>query len=213
MLVIRLNRVGRKNQAQFRIVVQEHTTAPNGRHSAIVGSYDPHTKEIILKKDEIKKYIANGAQPSDTVHNLLVREGVIDGKKRSVKMPDKKVAEDDSKDEGKVEGEKSEEKDAPVADAKEDKSAEKAPDQKDAPVVEKTDEKPSQKAADTKEEAPKVEEKKEEKPVVEKEAPKEEKPAKKEKGEEKVVEEKEAPKEEKAVKEEAPKKAVADTKA
>lgn len=93
MLVIRLNRVGRKNLAQFRIVVQEHTAAPSGRHIAIVGSYDPHTKAIILKTDEIKKYMANGAQPSDTVHNLLVREGVIDSSKRSVKMPDKKVEE------------------------------------------------------------------------------------------------------------------------
>lgn len=127
MLVIRLNRVGRRNKAQFRIVVQEHTIAPGGRHIAIVGSYNPHTKVIILKEDEIKKYIANGAQPSDSVHNLLVRENVIDAPKRSVKMPDKEVeegAEDNAEKKEEIPTEKVTEKKVASAEKKEDAPAE-----------------------------------------------------------------------------------------
>lgn len=135
MLVIRLNRVGRRNKAQFRIVVQEHTIAPGGRHIAIVGSYNPHTKVIILKEDEIKKYIANGAQPSDSVHNLLVRENVIDAPKRSVKMPDKEV-EEDAEDNA----EKKEETPTEKVTEKKVASAEK---KEDAPAAQKTLEKKS----------------------------------------------------------------------
>ena len=53
----------------------------------ILGSYDPHKKTTILKKERILHWIGNGAQPSDTVHNLLVREGIIEGKKVAHKMP------------------------------------------------------------------------------------------------------------------------------
>ncbi len=100
MLVIRFNRVGRKNHVQYRIVVQEKTKAPGGRHIKIVGSYDPHQKTVTLKKDEIKTYLENGAQPSDSVYNLLVREGVIKGEKRKKKIKHKEVEETEEKKEG-----------------------------------------------------------------------------------------------------------------
>jgi len=99
MLVIRFATVGRKNHKQYRIVVQEKTKAPTGRHTAVVGSYDPHSKETVLKADEIKHWIANGAQPSDSVYNLLVRQGVIEGEKRKVKVPEKKEEEVEEKEE------------------------------------------------------------------------------------------------------------------
>ena len=86
MLNIRLNRVGRKNKAYFRIVVQEHTIAPGGRHVEVVGSYNPHEKKTVLKADRIAHWMSQGAQLSNTVHNLLVREGAIEGKKIAVKM-------------------------------------------------------------------------------------------------------------------------------
>ncbi len=93
MLVMRLCRVGRHNHAQYHIVVQEKTKAPTGKHVAVVGSYDPHNKQTVLKEDLIQKFLADGAQPSDTVHNLLVKNGLIDGTKRTVKVPPKKVEE------------------------------------------------------------------------------------------------------------------------
>lgn len=154
MLVIRLNRVGRKNKAQFRIVVQEHTAAPSGRHIAIVGSYDPYTKVVILKADEIKEYMANGAQPSDTVHNLLVREGVIDAKKRSVKMPDEVNAE--GKEEGDAEG-KDEKKEAPaeakkeLADKEEKTPVKEDPKKESEPAVQEEKESTPAKAQEEKE--------------------------------------------------------------
>src|SRR3989344_343045 len=99
MLVIRFNRVGRKNYAQFRIVVQQRSAAPGGRHIAIVGSYDPHHKKGSYKEKEIIQWLAKGAQASDAVHNLLVKEGVIKGKKRKIKLTPKKGKEAAEKDE------------------------------------------------------------------------------------------------------------------
>jgi small subunit ribosomal protein S16 len=86
MLTIRFARVGRKNRAQFRVVLQQHTAAPTGRHVAVLGSYDPHQKVAVLKADKIKEWIAKGAQVSNSVYNLFVKEGVIEGKKRAIKM-------------------------------------------------------------------------------------------------------------------------------
>ena len=86
MLSIRFNRTGRKNRSNFRIVVQEHTVAPGGRHVEVVGSYDPHQKKAVLKNERIAYWMSQGAQASDSVHNLLVREGAIEGKKIAVKM-------------------------------------------------------------------------------------------------------------------------------
>lgn len=92
MLAIRFARVGKKNRAQFKIMVQNHTVAPGGRHIEVVGSHDPHLKKTTLKEDRIKYWLEKGAQASDTVHNLLVSKGIISDKKRAVKLP-KKVVE------------------------------------------------------------------------------------------------------------------------
>lgn len=87
MLVIRFNRTGKRNHASFRVVLQEHTKAPGKRHVEILGSYDPHKKTTILNKDRILYWMGQGAQTSPVVTNLLVREGVIEGKKIAKKMP------------------------------------------------------------------------------------------------------------------------------
>jgi small subunit ribosomal protein S16 len=87
MLVIRLNRFGKRNQAQFRVVLQEKTKAPGHRHIEMLGSHNPHSKVTILKKDRILHWIGQGAQPSDRVHNMLVKDGVIEGKIIPKKMP------------------------------------------------------------------------------------------------------------------------------
>ncbi len=87
MLAIRLNRTGKRNRAHFRVVVQEHTKAPGKRHVEIVGSYDPHKKTTILNKDRILYWVSQGAQVSDAVHNMLVREGIVEAKKIAKKMP------------------------------------------------------------------------------------------------------------------------------
>jgi small subunit ribosomal protein S16 len=93
MLTIRFARVGKRNKAQFKIMLQEHTIAPGGRHLEVLGSYNPHSKEALLKEDRIKYWISKGAQMSDTAANLFMKKGVIEGKKRKVKVPAKKVEE------------------------------------------------------------------------------------------------------------------------
>jgi len=85
MLKIRLKRVGRKNQPAFRVVVTDSRTGPkSSKHVAEVGSYNPRTKERKLDGDAIKHWIGNGAQVSDTVYNMLVDEGFVEGKKKNV---------------------------------------------------------------------------------------------------------------------------------
>ncbi len=77
MLVIRLQRTGRKGHAQFRIVVQDSRRTPtSGAIVAALGSYNPHAKTIILDKEKAATYLGNGAQPSDRVIRLLQAEGV-----------------------------------------------------------------------------------------------------------------------------------------
>jgi small subunit ribosomal protein S16 len=108
MLTIRLARVGKKNKAQFKVVLQEKTAAPGGRHVAVLGSHDPHLKRTVLYEDKIKEWVSKGAKMSDTVHNLLVSKGVISGKKIAVKIP-KKAEETKPEESVKPEGNKAEE--------------------------------------------------------------------------------------------------------
>jgi small subunit ribosomal protein S16 len=93
MLTIRFNRVGKKNRAAFRIALQEKAKAPGRKHVEMLGSYDPHSKVAVLKKERILHWISMGAETSESVHNLLVKEGVVEGKKRAIKMEKPAVKE------------------------------------------------------------------------------------------------------------------------
>jgi small subunit ribosomal protein S16 len=91
MLVIRFLRTGKKNQPFFRIVVTDKKNPPRGgRFLEIVGFYNPLTKEKNLKQDRIKYWLSVGAKPSDTVHNLLVTDKIIEDKKIPVHKKTKK---------------------------------------------------------------------------------------------------------------------------
>ena len=77
MLVIRMQRTGRKGHAQFRVVVQDSRRTPtSGRIVAALGSYNPHTKEATIDKEKAQFYIDHGAQPSDRAVRLLQTEGI-----------------------------------------------------------------------------------------------------------------------------------------
>ena len=84
MLRIRFSRVGKKNAPSFRLVLTPKTSPPKGKFLEILGFYNPRTKEKGFQKERILQWISKGAQPSDTAHNFLVKEGVIEGKKVSV---------------------------------------------------------------------------------------------------------------------------------
>jgi small subunit ribosomal protein S16 len=77
MLAIRLQRVGRKGYATYRLAVQESQRHPSsGRVVAYVGSYNPHTKDATVQVELAQKYLDNGAQPSPRVVKLLANAGV-----------------------------------------------------------------------------------------------------------------------------------------
>jgi small subunit ribosomal protein S16 len=90
MLVIRMQRTGRKGHAMFRVVVQDSRLTPtSGKVVALVGSYDPHAKTSQLDKDKASFYLKNGARPSPRVVRLL--------KDQKVKLPDWVIVPEDKK--------------------------------------------------------------------------------------------------------------------
>ena len=77
MLAIRLQRVGRKGYATYRLAVQESQRHPSsGRVVAYVGSYNPHTKAVTVQVEAAQKFLDNGAQPTPRVVKLLKDAGV-----------------------------------------------------------------------------------------------------------------------------------------
>lgn len=76
---IRLTRVGAKKQPSYRFVVTDSRNARNGRSIETIGHYNPRTDPIEINVDEAKakKWLSQGAQPSETVARLFRRLGVL----------------------------------------------------------------------------------------------------------------------------------------
>jgi len=81
MLTIRLSKVGKKNKKMFRVVISEKTKDPVGDSLEILGSYNPHSKDLQVKADRVKYWISKGAQMSPTISNLFIEKKIIEGKK------------------------------------------------------------------------------------------------------------------------------------
>jgi len=82
MLMIRFQRIGRTNDPAFRIVVLEKERAAQaGNILELLGTYNPRSKALTLDEAGVKGWIAKGAQPTDSIRNLLINKGVIQGKK------------------------------------------------------------------------------------------------------------------------------------
>ena len=137
MLTIRLSRIGKKKQPYYRLVISEKRKDPWGDYLELLGNYNPRTKEINLKVDRIKHWLSVGAQPSNTVSNLLVKEGVIeDGKKKSVSISKKRKGR---KEKSKIEDQRpkpapsgalEQSRESGAEGIKEPKAEEKVPDEK-----------------------------------------------------------------------------------
>ena len=119
MLRLRLTRVGKKNVVFFRIVLAEKSAAVKGKFIEILGHYNPRTKEFKIKEERLKYWLSQGAKSSITLHNLLVREKIIEGPKIKVKIAKKA------------------EKEKPVPEVKTEK-------EKETPPGEKAEEKPKE---------------------------------------------------------------------
>jgi small subunit ribosomal protein S16 len=93
MLIIRLQRVGRTHEPSFRIVLTDSKFGPkSGKAVEVLGSYDARKGKGTNHVDgeKVKFWISKGAQVSDTVHNYLVDEKILTGKKINV-LPKNKI--------------------------------------------------------------------------------------------------------------------------
>ncbi len=93
MLAIKLQRIGKKHQPSYRVVVAERRSKMAAPPVEDLGSYNPSTKVAILKTDRLQHWMNVGAKPTVTAHNLFVKEGVIKGAAVPVKMPKAVVKE------------------------------------------------------------------------------------------------------------------------
>lgn len=146
MLMIRFQRIGRKNDASFRMAVLEKTAGPKaGKYVDLVGTYNPKTKQITYKADRIQDWIKKGAQVSPSLKNLLIKNGVLEGSKVAViskKNLEKNVAKKKAEEEvaqAKAAEEAAKAEAAPEAEAP---AAEEAP-AEEAPVAEAAPEEPA----------------------------------------------------------------------
>jgi len=154
MLKIRLQRVGRIHEPAFRVVLTDSkNSTKSGRFTEILGSYDPRKSVDSIDADRVKHWLAQGAIPTDTVHNLLVTHKIIEGKKINVSAISKKAPAEPAVAETKEEVSAStpapaEEAPAPVEQAPEPVVEEVAPEPapeaevkaEEAPVAESTPE-------------------------------------------------------------------------
>lgn len=169
MLKIRLQRVGRKNDPSFRVVVTDSRRGPKSAdYVELLGSYNPRQKTKAFKADRIKHWIDMGAQVSGTMNNLLINEKIITGKKVNVLGKKTPIVKEVTEEEA------AKEADAPTEEATTEASTDDAHAEAEVPA----------------EEAPKEEEKKEEVKEEPEETPKEE--PKEEQKEEKEEDKKEA---------------------
>lgn len=131
MLKIRLQRVGRKHEPVFRLVLTDSkNSAKSGKSLETLGSYDARRgHEATLKGDRIKYWMSQGAQASGTVHNLLISKKIIEGKKVNVlplktaikkEVPAEEVKKETAQAEEPIEKSTEVVSDAPVSDVSEE---------------------------------------------------------------------------------------------
>lgn len=81
---MRLQRIGRKNNPSYRVIVTDSRNAPSrGLPVDQVGTYEPRLDRVVIDAEKVKKWLGHGVQASDTVHNLLITNKIIEGKKRN----------------------------------------------------------------------------------------------------------------------------------
>lgn len=94
MLSLKLQRVGRRHQPAYRVVVAESRSKLIAPPIEDLGSYNPFSKALNVKADRIQYWMGVGAQPTVTVHNLLSKGGIIEAQPIKIAMPPKQVTEE-----------------------------------------------------------------------------------------------------------------------
>lgn len=99
MLTIRLQRAGKKNKPEYRIVLADKTAASQKKFTEVLGSYNPHTKNLIIRSQERLDYWMKEQHVplSATVQNLLITKEVIKGDKtKAFTIPKKEVVAEET---------------------------------------------------------------------------------------------------------------------
>ena len=93
MLRIRLQRSGRKNRPNYRLVVAEHSAPVKGRYLEMLGTFDPLVDKhgFVVDIAKVEEWIKKGAKPTNTVARLLKGQGVKGMETFIVEMKDRKV--------------------------------------------------------------------------------------------------------------------------
>jgi len=150
MLTIRLQRIGKKKKPSYRFVISENARDTQAPILENLGQYAPtqNPKILDIKRERVEYWLSKGAQTSNTVHNLLVQAGIVsDGKKKSVRISNKRqvklTAKHSQAEEAKKQAEeaKKQAEEAKKAEAEEQKTSveEVAPEATaEEPVVEET---------------------------------------------------------------------------
>jgi small subunit ribosomal protein S16 len=98
MLKIRLKRIGKKKQPSYRFVIAEASRSRDSKTVEEIGVYNPMTKPstIKVKKERAKYWLEQGAQPTDTVAQIFVREGLLKEIKKGSKQSQNKKKKKES---------------------------------------------------------------------------------------------------------------------
>ena len=95
MLTMRLQRVGKKNQPSYRIVLAEKHRSATKKIVELLGHYNPRTKEFGIKNEErLKTLVSRHIELSATLRNLLITKGLITGEKVKAWRPKIKAKEE-----------------------------------------------------------------------------------------------------------------------
>jgi len=86
MIALKLQRIGRRGQPSYRFVVANKRSKLGGPPIEDLGSYNPFSKKSTIKSERVDFWLKQGAQPTITVFNLLVKAGVVQGKPISPKI-------------------------------------------------------------------------------------------------------------------------------
>ena len=148
MLVLKLQRRGKKHQPFYRLVVSERRSKVTGQEVESLGWYDPKSKERKFNKERILHWLQNGAQKTDSVHNLLIRDGIIEGS--SIAVHNKPKASEEEAEGSKVEKENQSEKTMEVNNQMEETTPETPVEEtpEATPTEEATEETPSEAPAE-----------------------------------------------------------------
>ena len=142
-MTIRFQRIGRKNDPAFRILVLEKARSPkSGTYTDLLGTYNPKTKALTIAADRLKDWVGKGAQISPSLANLLIEKKVLEGKKTNVLPKKTRIVKEEAKNEAA----------APSAEIGEessaaDASAPEAAPTEETPAAEEPVEKPAEESA------------------------------------------------------------------